>query len=104
MTSPELPFSMWCWPGRRAAAGVQAGPSGEPLLAVFLDPVNLLVSVPPFPDGPVEMARFLRELARAANRMAGELQPVASPHRSGGAHRLASDVGPDPHGPGGDRS
>jgi hypothetical protein len=74
---------------------VQAGPSGEPLLAVFLDPVNLVVSTPPFPDGPVEMARFLRELARAADRMASELEPVLPTRRSGGAHRLASDVGAD---------
>jgi hypothetical protein len=64
-------------------------------LAVFLDPVNLVVSTPPFPDGPVEMVRFLRELARAADRMAGELEPVAVPRRSGGAHRLAADVGSD---------
>lgn len=92
MTSTDVPFGMWCWPGGRAAAGVQAGPTGEPLLAVFLDPVNLVVSVPPFPDGPVQAARFLRELGRAADRMAELLQPAA--HRSVGAHRL-DDVGGD---------
>ncbi len=84
MTSTEVPVSMWCWPGPRAAAGVQAGPAGEHLLAVFLDPMNIVLTVPPFPTGPAGMARFLRELARAAFSMAAELDP---PARAGGAHR-----------------
>ena len=84
MTSTEVPVSMWCWPGPRAAAGVQTGPAGEHMLAVFLDPVNIVLTVPPFPTGPLEMARFLREMARAASRMAAELDP---PDRVGGAHR-----------------
>lgn len=84
MTSTEVPVSMWCWPGPRAAAGVQVGPAGEHVLAVFLDPVNIVLTEPPFPTGAAEMARFLRELARAASRMAAELDSTG---RVGGAHR-----------------
>lgn len=94
MTSTELPVSMWCWPGSRAAAGVQSTPGGELLLAVFLDPVNLVLTVPPFPQGAPVMAVFLRQLARAAGRMAAELDPTTPPRRTGGAHRALPD-GPD---------
>jgi hypothetical protein len=88
MTSTEVPISMWCWPGPRAAAGVQTTPSGEYLLSLFLDPMNLVVTVPPFPRASVSTARFLRELAKAALRMAGEIDPFPpTPARPGGAHR-----------------
>lgn len=87
MTSVDVPVSMWCWPGPRSAAGMQEGPAGEPVLAVFLDPVNLVLTVPPFPTGATVTARFLRELARAAARMADELDPTSV--RLGGAHRAA---------------
>jgi hypothetical protein len=91
MTSPDLPFGIWCWPGRQAGVGVQQLPSGEPVLGVFLDPVNLVLSVPPFPDGPVRTAQFLRELARAASRMATELESASGVRQSGGAHRVMPD-------------
>lgn len=78
---------MWCWPGPRAAAGVQEGPTGTPVLAVFLDPVSLVLTEPPVPGGAAEMARFLRELSRAAARMATELDPAPDTRRSTGAHR-----------------
>lgn len=88
MTSAEVPVTMWCWPGPRAAAGVQKAPAGDPVLAVFIDPVSLVLAVPPFPDGRVVMARFLRELSRAATQMATELDPPTE-RRPGGAHRAA---------------
>lgn len=90
MTSPEISVGMWCWPGPRAAAGVQEARPGEPVLALFLDPVNLVLSVPPFPDGPTRAATFLRELSRAAGAMADEIDPMPQPSRSGGAHRASS--------------
>jgi hypothetical protein len=93
VTSPDLSFSMWCWPGPRAGAGVQQGPTGQPVLSVFLDPVNVVLTVPPFPDGPVQTARLLRELARAASRMAAELEPATDTQRSVGAHRARPDAG-----------
>lgn len=96
MTSAEVPVSMWCWPGPRAAAGVQEGPGGRPVLAVFLDPVNVVLTDPPMPNGPVHMARFLRVLARAASRMAAELDPDAEVSRPGGAHRARPDDLPGP--------
>ncbi|HEX5403571.1 MAG TPA: hypothetical protein VFX16_14870 [Pseudonocardiaceae bacterium] len=98
MTSVEVPVSMWCWPGPRAAAGAQEGPAGEPVLAVFLDPVNLVLTVPPFPTGPFVMAQFLRELARAAMRVATDLDPTDE-GRPSGAHR-AIDAGPAASGAG----
>lgn len=90
MTSVDIPVGIWCWPGPNAAAGVQEGPTG-PVLAVFLDPVNLVLTTPPFPAGALLMSRFLRELARAATAMANELDPVTVPHREGGAHRVRPD-------------
>jgi hypothetical protein len=60
MTSTELPASMWCWPGRRAGAEVHITPSGDYLLSLFLDPMNLVVTVPPFPQASVPTAQFLR--------------------------------------------
>jgi hypothetical protein len=89
MTSMEMPVRMWCWPGPRAAAGAQLGADGEPVLTVFLDPVDLVLSVPPFPDGTAAMARFLRELSRSASRLANQLDP--QPRRPG-AHRLVEGV------------
>lgn len=87
MTSTEIPVSMWCWPGPRAAASAQQGPTGQQLLTVFLDPVNLVLTVPPFPSGPLVMAAFLRELARAAGHLAGELEAVSVDRP--GAHRAS---------------
>jgi hypothetical protein len=86
MTNAEVPVTMWCWPGPRAAAGVQEAPGGDPVLAVFIDPVSLVLVIPPFPDGRLVMARFLRELARSASQMAAELDLPAD-RRPGGSHR-----------------
>lgn len=88
MTNTDVPISMWCWPGPRAAAGVQTTPSGEYLLSLLLDPMNLVVTVPPFPRASVSTARFLRELARSALRVAGEIDPLGPRlDQPGGAHR-----------------
>jgi hypothetical protein len=96
MTSTEVPVSMWCWPGPRAAAGAQTTPGGEYLLSVFLDPMNLVLTVPPFPRASAPTARFLRELAKAALRMAGEIDPLGPRvPRPGGAHR-ADELKPNP--------
>jgi hypothetical protein len=91
MTSPDVPFGVWCWPGPQADAGVQQLPSGEPVLGIFLDPASLVLTVPPFPDGPMRTAQFLRELARAASQMATELDEATDARRSGGLHRALPD-------------
>jgi hypothetical protein len=88
MTTAEMPVSMWCWPGRRAGAEVHTTNNGEYLLSVFLDLMNLVLTVPPFPRAAIPTAQFLRELAKAALRMAGEIDPPGpTVNRSGGAHR-----------------
>jgi hypothetical protein len=94
-----MPVGMWCWPGPRAAAGVQEAQDGEHVLAVFLDPVNLVLTIPPFPNGPIVMAAFLRELARAAARMADTINPPYQ-RGTGGAHRAhsAASLGQAPQG------
>jgi hypothetical protein len=84
---------MWCRPGPNASAVVQESLSGPAVLSVFLDPVNLVVMVPPFPDGAVRTARFLRQLAQTCGRWADELDPTDAPSQrprsgSGGVHRL----------------
>lgn len=88
MTSPDVPFGIWCWAGPRAAAGVHQGQTGEEMLGIFLDPVNIVLTVSPVPDGKVRTAEFLRELARSASRMAADLDPID--RSTGGAHRLMS--------------
>lgn len=96
MTTAEIPVRMWCWPGPRAAAGFHLTEPGEPVLAVFLDPVNLILTVPPFPNGHLATARFLRELARAALQMATAIDPPAVDHpsdRPPGAHRASEQTG-----------
>jgi hypothetical protein len=55
---------------------VEATP-GHPALSIYLDPLEWLVHVPPFPDGDRYMVRFLRQLARVAGDMADELDPDA---------------------------
>jgi hypothetical protein len=87
MTSPELPFSMWGWPGPNASAGIQDAGNGDGVLSIFLDPINLVVSVPPFPGGQLVAARLYRQLARACTRLAAELDPAGEVLRPvGGAH------------------
>jgi len=49
------------------------------VLSVFLDPVNVVIKVAPFPNGEVNAARFARELARAAWQWADELDPAGAP-------------------------
>jgi len=54
--------------------------SGWPSLVVYLDPVNLAIHVPPFPGGPAVLARFCRELAREAAKVADHLEGRAGRH------------------------
>jgi hypothetical protein len=76
MTTPVIPVRMWCWPGPRATARVHHTESGEYALTAFLDPINVVLTVPPFVNGDVVTARFLRELAGAAFEMAAAIDPV----------------------------
>lgn len=81
MTTPLIPVRLWCWPGPRATARMHQTESGKYALAAFLDPINVVLTIPPFNNGDVVTARFLRELAGAAFEMAAAIDPA---HRAGG--------------------
>jgi hypothetical protein len=91
MTGPTPFFGSSCWPGARSAASMVEVTPGHPALSIYLDPMEWLVHVPPFPDGDRYMVRFLRQLARVAGEMANELDST-----SGGAdqarHRLSDEA------------
>lgn len=74
--TPSLPYGIWTWPGRDAAAGAQELRAGELSLVLFLAPVSLVVSVPPFPADEPALTRFCRELAHSARRLACEFNTL----------------------------
>jgi hypothetical protein len=68
-------FTVTCSPGRDAAAGVrQIGP-GWVSLVLSMGPGRLVIDVPSISGGAVVLARFCRELAREASRVAADLDP-----------------------------
>jgi hypothetical protein len=68
-------FNVTCSPGKDATAGMVRITSEFPALILYLDPVNIAIQLPPFPDGAVMLARFCRELSREATRLAEVLEP-----------------------------
>jgi hypothetical protein len=79
MASPDAPLRMWCWPGPRSAVGARETDTGRPALAMFVDPITFVAAAPPFPGGELALARFCRQLARSAWRLAGDLDPSGQP-------------------------
>jgi hypothetical protein len=75
----EINFSVTCWPGRQAASAMREVLPGQHSLVLFLDPVRLVVSQAPFPDGARELARWCRELSREAARLATLIDPDGDP-------------------------
>ena len=73
-----MSFNVTCTPGRDAVAGFVRVTSEIPALVLYLDPVNMAIQLPPFPDGPRVLARFCRELAREATKLADALEYPAS--------------------------
>jgi hypothetical protein len=68
-------FTVICSPGRDAGAGVrQIGP-GWASLVLSMDPGRVVIDVPSVSGGAVVLARFCRELAREASRIAADLDP-----------------------------
>lgn len=63
-------FNVTCSPGKNAAAGMVMITPELPSLVMYLDPVNLAIQLPPFPDGVQVLTRFCRELSREAARLA----------------------------------
>ncbi|MGH3833211.1 MAG: hypothetical protein ACRDRS_22720 [Pseudonocardiaceae bacterium] len=65
----------WRWPGPNSEAGTRELRPGEKALVLFLDPVSLVVAMPPLPGGEVALAQFCRLLARAARQLATTSDP-----------------------------
>lgn len=77
-------FNVTCSPGREAAVGYMRLTEQLPALVIYLDPVNVAIQLPPFPGGDLVLARFCRELAQEATKLADALdQEAAEP--AGGA-------------------
>ena len=68
-------FGLTCWPGRAATASVYEISQGHPALSIYLDPISVLVTIPPTGHGHLEMARFCRQLTRSAGQLATALDP-----------------------------
>lgn len=72
-------FNVTCSPGRDAAAGYVRVTEHLPALVLYLDPVNLAIQLPPFPGGGALLARFCRELAQEATKLADAVDPAEIP-------------------------
>lgn len=68
-------FGVTCWPGRGASSSVYEVSQGHPALSIYLDPLSLLVTIPPTRHGPKQMAAFCRQLAGAAGQLAKTIDP-----------------------------
>jgi hypothetical protein len=68
-------FTVTCSPGREAVAGIrQIGP-GWVSLVLSMDPGRVVIDVPTVSGGALVLARFCRDLAREATRIAIDLDP-----------------------------
>ena len=77
MSEYSTAFQVACAPGPKAASAVSRLPTGQPVLVVYLDPVNITLQAPPSRSR--ELANFCRELAREASRLAAEIDPDGEP-------------------------
>jgi hypothetical protein len=68
-------FNVTCTPGRDAAAAFMRLTPHLPALVIYLDPVNVTIQLPPFPDGNRRLANFCRELSQEAAKLAAEIDP-----------------------------
>lgn len=84
-------FNVTCSPGKDAAAGYMRVTEHLPALVMYLDPVNVAIQLPPFPGGDLVLARFCRELAREAVKLADAVDPAgeAAPV---GRHQMRDEV------------
>lgn len=80
-----MAFTVTCAPGPDAAAGVrQIGP-GWVSLVLSMDPGRVVIDVPTITGGAVVLARFCRDLAREASRVAADLDPGHALTAGGGS-------------------
>jgi hypothetical protein len=82
-------FNVTCTPGKDASAAYMQITSEIPALVIYTDPVNMAVQLPPFPGGDQVLARFCRELAREAAKLADALES----QQAGPRHRLDGGEG-----------
>jgi hypothetical protein len=68
-------FTVTCSPGRDAAAQVRRIGPGWASLVLTMDPGRVVIDVPSISGGGMLLARFCRELAREASRIAADLDP-----------------------------
>jgi hypothetical protein len=80
-------FNVTCTPGKEAAVAFMRVTKHLPALVLYLDPVNLAIQLPPFPGGELMLAKFCRELAREAAKLADEIDPATEPDPDGARHR-----------------
>lgn len=73
MTGPTPFFGVSNWPGARAATSVVEVAPGTLGLSIYLDPIDWVLNIPPFPGGEQYMVRFLRQLAHTAGELADRL-------------------------------
>jgi hypothetical protein len=52
---------------------------GQWALTLFLEPVSVVISQAPCPDGAFELAQWCRELSRETAKLAVELDPAGGP-------------------------
>ena len=69
-----MAYNVTCTPGQDASAAYMRITEEIPALVLYLDPVNLAVQLPPFPGGDQVLARFCREVAREAAKLADALE------------------------------
>jgi hypothetical protein len=81
-------FNVTCTPGKEAAVAFMRVTEHLPALVLYLDPVNLAIQLPPFPDGDLLLAKFCRELAREAAKLAAEIDPDNQAAVDGPRHQL----------------
>jgi len=89
-----MTFNVTCSPGQDAAAGYMQLTEHLPALVIYLDPVNVAIQLPPFPGGELVLAKFCRELAREAVKLAAAVDPTGEAIVAGGPrHRLRDEIG-----------
>jgi hypothetical protein len=81
-------FNVTCTPGKDAAVAFMLVTGHLPALVMYLDPVNLAIQLPPFPGGGLLLAKFCRELAREAAKLAAEIDPDHEAAVGVARHRL----------------
>jgi hypothetical protein len=79
MSDYNLAYQVACSPGPNAAAAVTRGPSGAPVLVLYLDPVNMTLHSEPSLAGTRDLASFCRELSNEAAKLAAIIDPDGEP-------------------------